>query len=92
MASPRLSIRAQFETWGETNRAWFETAEELSVGAINGALARAGLTAADVDALYVVSVTGIASPSLDLVVERRSGRRAGCLVNWPTRNNMREQD
>ncbi len=66
----------QFETWGETNRAWFETAAELSVGAINSALARAGLTPGDVDALYVVSVTGIASPSLAARLINRMGLRA----------------
>lgn len=55
----------EFKTWGETNRAWFEAAEELGADAIENALARANLSAHDVDALYAVSITGIASPSLD---------------------------
>src|SRR3984893_7036573 len=54
-----------FETFGETNRAWLEAAAELGERAIDGALERAGLGRRDLDALYVVSVTGVASPSLD---------------------------
>ena len=50
-----------FDTWGKANRAWFKAAEELGAGAIDAALARAGLEARE----DVVSVTGIASPSLD---------------------------
>lgn len=56
---PRLT------TWGESNRAWMDAAQVLGERAIDAALARAGLDRADLDALYVVSVTGIASPSLD---------------------------
>lgn len=65
----------QFKTWGETNRAWFEAAEELGAGAIDAALARGGLTPRDVDALYVVSITGVASPSLDARLINRMGLR-----------------
>lgn len=65
----------QFKTWGETNRAWFEAAEELGAGAIDAALGQAGLTPGDIDALYVVSITGIASPSLDARLINRMGLR-----------------
>lgn len=65
----------QFDTWGETNRAWFAAAEELGADAIDGALDRAGLARGDVDALYVVSITGIASPSLDARLINRMGLR-----------------
>ncbi len=65
----------QFKTWGDTNRAWFEAAEELGAGAIDAALVRAGLTRADIDSLYVVSITGIASPSLDARLINRMGLR-----------------
>jgi alkylresorcinol/alkylpyrone synthase len=51
--------------WGQANTAWIKTGLELGQAAISTALARAGLTVADLDALFVVSVTGIASPSLD---------------------------
>jgi alkylresorcinol/alkylpyrone synthase len=60
-----MTYYAQLDTWGKANQAWFGAAEELGVRAIEGAIARAALTAGDIDALFVVSVTGIASPSLD---------------------------
>ncbi len=55
----------RLRAWGETNTAWLEVAQELGEKAIDAALDRAGLTPRDVDALFVVSITGIASPSLD---------------------------
>lgn len=66
---------AQFETFGETNRAWLKVAAELGERAIDGALERAGLRRSDVDALIVVSVTGVASPSLDARLINRMGLR-----------------
>ncbi len=60
-----LERYARFENWGETNAAWLEVAQTLSSRAIDGALERAGLERQDLDALFVVSVTGVASPSLD---------------------------
>jgi len=65
----------QFDTWGKANRAWFEVAEELGAQAIESALADAVLTPGDIDALFVVSVTGIASPSLDARLINRLGLR-----------------
>jgi alkylresorcinol/alkylpyrone synthase len=70
-----LEQYAQFETFGETNRAWLKVAAELGERAIDGALERAGLERHDLDALYVVSVTGIASPSLDARLINRMGLR-----------------
>ena len=55
----------QFSSWGESNAAWFGAAEELGVRAIDAALDRAGISRRDIDALIVVSITGVASPSLD---------------------------
>jgi alkylresorcinol/alkylpyrone synthase len=52
-------------SWGEANRAWMEASEQIGERAIDRALERAGLERADLDALYIVSVTGVASPSLD---------------------------
>jgi alkylresorcinol/alkylpyrone synthase len=60
-----LECYAQFTSWGETNAAWLKVAEELGVGAIDEALDHAGMSRHDLDALFVVSITGIASPSLD---------------------------
>ena len=52
----------KFCTWGEANAAWLEAAEELGERAIDTALDRAGMSRQDLNALIVVSITGIASP------------------------------
>ncbi len=54
-----------FHGFGDTNAAWFEAAQELGERAIDAALDHAGLSRRDLNALIVVSVTGVASPSLD---------------------------
>ena len=55
----------QLSTWGQANNAWIECALDLGGQALCRAVSGAGLTPQDIDALFVVSVTGIASPSLD---------------------------
>ena len=60
-----LERYAQFSSFGETNAAWLEVAQELGIRAIDAALDRAGMSRRDLNALFVVSITGIASPSLD---------------------------
>jgi alkylresorcinol/alkylpyrone synthase len=65
----------RFSTWGQTNRAWLDAAAPLGAGAIDAALGRAGLARADLDAIFVVSITGIASPSLDAKLINRMGLR-----------------
>ncbi len=52
-------------TWGKANDAWINVAEDLAEQSLCRALTRAGLSEADVDAIFFVSVTGIASPSID---------------------------
>jgi alkylresorcinol/alkylpyrone synthase len=64
---PRYS---QFRSWGETNAAWRDVAAQLGASAIDQALHKAGMSRRDLDALFVVSITGVASPSLD-----------ACLIN-----------
>jgi alkylresorcinol/alkylpyrone synthase len=60
-------------TWGQANNAWIECAQDLGQQALSSALDGAGLTPQDIDALFVVSVTGIASPSLDARLVNRLG-------------------
>jgi len=55
----------EMNTWGQANDAWIECAKDLGRQALCNALVGAGLGPQDIDALFVVSVTGIASPSLD---------------------------
>jgi alkylresorcinol/alkylpyrone synthase len=52
-------------TWSERNEIYVNVALELSERAARDALARAGLTPRDLDAIYYVSTTGLATPSLD---------------------------
>jgi alkylresorcinol/alkylpyrone synthase len=51
--------------FGQTNTAWIAAAVELGEIAVTRALDRAGITAADVSAIFFASVTGIASPTID---------------------------
>src|ERR1051326_3008445 len=53
------------DTWGKANALWLEKAEELGYQAICRAITPLGIQPAEINALYVASVTVIASPSLD---------------------------
>jgi len=61
------------ETWGQANDIWIEQALELGSTAICRALTSAGLTPKDIDALFFVTVTGVASPSIDARLVNRMG-------------------
>jgi alkylresorcinol/alkylpyrone synthase len=62
-------------TWGQSNDAWIQVAEDLAEQSICRALTRAGLCEADLDAIFFVSVTGIASPSIDARLMNRMNLR-----------------
>lgn len=70
-----LDRYGELRTFGEFNDAWIAAALPLSQRAIETALARAGLTAAEVDVIFVASVTGLAAPSLDARLANRMGFR-----------------
>src|SRR3984885_10502304 len=53
------------DTWGKANNVWIETAEELGEQSINCLLKQTNLTADRIAAIFFVSVTGVASPSID---------------------------
>src|SRR5208283_4886402 len=55
--------------------AWIEIAEDLAEQSICRALTRAGLCEADLDAIFFVSVTGVASPSIDARLMNRMNLR-----------------
>jgi hypothetical protein len=63
-------------TWGKSNHAWIDAAEELAEQSICRALTRAGLSEQDLDAVFFVFVTGIASPSIDARMMNRMNLRA----------------
>ena len=63
--------------WGEANGAWIRVAVEVGERAVRDALAQSGLNVADVDSLIFVSVTGIATPSIDARLMNRLGLPPG---------------
>lgn len=60
-------------TWGQANDLWIEVAQELGEQALCRALHHAGLDRQQLGALFFVSVTGIASPSIDALLINRMG-------------------
>ena len=60
-------------TWGRANNAWIRVAQEVGGAAVLDALAKAGLTVDDVDAIYFVTVTGVATPSIEARLINRLG-------------------
>jgi alkylresorcinol/alkylpyrone synthase len=63
-------------TWGQANDHWIEAAQELGEQALCRALHHAGLDRSRLGALLFVSVTGIASPSIDARLINRMGLAA----------------
>ncbi len=55
----------KLESFGSANDAWIRVGREIGAAAVEAALSDAGLEPADVDALFTVSVTGLATPALD---------------------------
>lgn len=55
----------RLENWGQANDVWIRVAQEIGEIAIRDALTSAGLDPADVGALVFVTVTGVATPSID---------------------------
>jgi len=60
-------------TWGQANDAWIRVAQEVGEVAVRDALQVAGLGTADIGALFFVTVTGIATPSIDARLINRMG-------------------
>ncbi len=60
-------------TFGRANDVWLETAQTLGQKAVQCALQRAGLQNTDPSAFFFVSVTGIASPSIEARLINRMG-------------------
>lgn len=60
-----LEAYLAIDTWGKANNIWIQEALELGSSAICRALAKAGRQTSDIGAMFFVSVTGVASPSID---------------------------
>jgi alkylresorcinol/alkylpyrone synthase len=61
------------DTWGKANNIWIESALDLGSTAICRAITPLGLNPKDIDALFFVTVTGVASPSIDARLVNRMG-------------------
>ncbi len=57
--------RYPLANWGEANNCWIEVSMELGQQAICRALQQAGVSKQDIGAFFFVSITGVASPSID---------------------------
>ena len=57
------------------NDLYLKTARELAAPIINAALAKATITAADIDHFFVISCTGLDTPGLDVVLAADLGMR-----------------
>lgn len=60
-------------TWGDANNKWIEAAVTLGEHALRLAFERAGVSMETLGAIFFVSVTGIASPSVDARLINRMG-------------------
>lgn len=80
VASRRLAlpieVYAEIAGFGDANDRYIECALELGEAAIRDALARADLPPRAIDHLYSISITGLATPSLDARLINRLGLRA----------------
>ena len=61
------------KTWGDANNAWIDTAVELAKQALCRSLNNAGIGPEELSAIFFVSVTGIASPSIEARLINRMG-------------------
>ncbi len=63
----------KLQGFGDANNAWIRVALDVGEAAIQDALNKAELVATDVDSLIFVSVTGLATPSIDARLINRMG-------------------
>lgn len=68
-----LEEYATLESWGDANDAWIRVAQDVGEEAVRKALAEAGLGIGEVDAFIFVTVTGVATPSIDARLMNRLG-------------------
>jgi alkylresorcinol/alkylpyrone synthase len=68
-----LAEYRSLDTWGKTNNVWIETALDLGEQAIECLLKQSGVRREQIGAIFFVSVTGVASPSIDARLVNRMG-------------------
>jgi alkylresorcinol/alkylpyrone synthase len=70
-----VSEYPELDSFAKTNAAWSRVAPELAAAAIERALVAAGLAARDIDHLFFITGTGVATPSIDARLVNRMGMR-----------------
>jgi alkylresorcinol/alkylpyrone synthase len=65
----------RLDSFAKRNDAWIRAAQELGEEALSDALARARLSPTDVDHLFFVTVTGLATPSIEARLVNRLGMK-----------------
>ena len=68
-----LEAYERLASFADANRAWVEVSSALGEKAARLALERAGVEPAEVDRIFFVSSTGIATPSVDAILTNRLG-------------------
>lgn len=65
LALPLEEYETRITSWGAANDAWIEVAQEIGAEAVRDAIDKAGLSLDEIGCLIFVSVTGVATPSID---------------------------
>jgi alkylresorcinol/alkylpyrone synthase len=63
------------DSFARGNEAWLRVAPELAEAASRKAMERAGIEPRDLDHIFFVTVTGIATPTIDVMLANRLGMR-----------------
>ncbi len=74
LALPMVDYYA-LDSFAKGNDAWLRIAPELAAKASRTALERAGLEPRDIDHIFFVTVTGIATPTIDVALSNQLGMR-----------------
>jgi alkylresorcinol/alkylpyrone synthase len=74
LALPMLDYYG-IDSFAKGNDAWLRVAPELAERASRLALERAGMEPRDIDHIFFVTVTGIATPTIDVALSNRLGMR-----------------
>ena len=75
LALPLEAYRS-LTTFAQANEAWKRAAVDLGEAAVRDSLRRAGLEPRDLDHIFFVTTTGIATPSIDALLANRLGLRS----------------
>lgn len=77
LALPLEDYEDRVTSWGAANDAWIEVSQEIGAAAVRDAMGKAGLSLDEVGSLIFVSVTGVATPSIDARLMNRLELPAG---------------